>query len=148
MPLTRYPLFLLLQFHFLATSTHGWEPQLPHLFRAHNARRSAVDLTPVDRRTFGQVVAASSPALWRTRAAEAVGFSPLLYQDTLATAFPNALTYRQLKQRVADFHRPVVGGNNVRRASGTGSTLLATSLCCDELNRNLEQELSRQCTLF
>lgn len=55
-------------------------------------------------------------------------------REYLQTCFPNLLTYDNLLQRVTKVLPPQAK-----------TTLLATSLCCDEVNRGLDRVFEEQC---
>lgn len=55
-------------------------------------------------------------------------------QAKISASFPNALTNGELVKKVAERLKPYGYGSN---------SLVATSLCCDEVNRPLEKELAK-----
>ncbi|GKZ01429.1 hypothetical protein MPSEU_001093700 [Mayamaea pseudoterrestris] len=104
----------------------------------------ALDVTDPSRRlTFGQLLTgslalqrqANLPASQVTKQTDAsLAIKP--YEETLAKAFPRAMTYSSLARRVSKLVPPTIS----RASPSTPKVLLATSLCCDEVNRGLEQE--------
>jgi hypothetical protein len=61
--------------------------------------------------------------------------SQLISQARIATAFPGAVSNAELMKRLNDRLTPYGYGSN---------SLVATSLCCDEVNRPLEKALAKQ----
>lgn len=92
-----------------------------------------------DRREFGGVTTlaglfAAGVGAGVTVSGSLVGKQMTIPEAKIAVAFPNALSNADLLKRVQERLTPYGYGKN---------SLVATSLCCDEVNRPLEKELSK-----
>ena len=104
------------------------------------ARTLALEVADPSRRlSFGQLLA-SSLALHQGRKDPVPLTAEGTYsiQQALADGFPQALTYSNLVRRVSRILRQT-------NEPSMSPVLLASSLCCDELNRGLEREFELYC---
>lgn len=103
---------------------------------------SALETDHSRRVTFGQLLASTfafqqQQPIYAPAPVTAQPESPFINLNTreyLQKYFPNLLTYNSLVQRVTRVIPPQ-----------TKTTLLATSLCCDEVNRGLDRAFEEQC---
>ena len=122
----------------------AWKCLAVLLLQSLSTLTAALDVADPSRRlSFGQLLA-SSIALQQQQQQQqrdsisltAKGTNSV--QQTLFDGFPRAMTYSSLVKRVSRILRQPIN-------LGQSTTLLATSLCCDEVNRELERDFEAVC---